>query len=41
MSGIVECFELFFSRDQVQHIVQETDRYAQQYQKSRGNLFSF
>jgi hypothetical protein len=41
VSDIVECFKLFFSKDFIQHIVQETNRYAQQYQNLRGNLFSF
>jgi hypothetical protein len=41
VSGIVECFKLLFIGDLVQHIVQETNRYAQQCQNSRGNLFSF
>jgi hypothetical protein len=41
VSGIVVCFELLFSGDLVQRIVQETNMYAHQYQNSRGNLFSF
>jgi hypothetical protein len=41
VSDIVGCFELFFSSDLVHHIVEETNRYVQQYQNSRGNLFSF
>lgn len=35
----VKCFELFFGRDLIDHALQETSRYAQQYQNSRDSLF--
>jgi hypothetical protein len=38
-SDSVDYFELFFSRDLIQDIIQETNRYAQQYQNLKGNLF--
>jgi len=28
----MKCFDLFLNRDLIKHVVQETDRYAQQYQ---------
>ena len=38
---IVDSFELFFDKEIIHLIVLETNRYAQQYQNARGNLFSF
>jgi len=32
---------LFFDKEIIQQIVRETNRYAEQYQNARGNLFSF
>jgi len=41
VSDIVPCFELFFDKEITQQIVRETNRYAEQYKNTRGNLFSF
>jgi hypothetical protein len=39
VQGIVESFELFFNREFVKKIAEETNRYAIQFQNSRGYLF--
>ena len=39
--NILECFELFFDKDIIQHIMIETNRYAKQYKNQRGNLVPF
>jgi len=39
MTDIVGIFELFFSEDIVVKIAEETNRYAQQYKDSKGNIF--
>jgi hypothetical protein len=41
VTDILECFELFFDGQIIQHIVIETNRYAEQYIIQRGNLFTF
>ena len=41
ISGIVGCFELFFDKEITQQIFREPDKYAEQYKKSQGSLFSF
>jgi hypothetical protein len=41
VTDILEFFELFFDRQIIQHIVIETNRYAEQYKIQRGNLFTF
>jgi len=41
VSGIVQCFELFFDKEIIKQIVRETNRYAEQNKNARGNLFSF
>jgi hypothetical protein len=41
VTDILECFELFFDGQIIQHVVIETNRYAEQYIIQRGNLFTF
>jgi hypothetical protein len=35
----MKCFDLFFDRDFIDHVVQETNRYAQQYQIAEAVFF--
>jgi hypothetical protein len=41
VKNILDCFQLFFDKEIIEHIVTETNRYAEQYINGRGNLFSF
>jgi hypothetical protein len=39
-TDILGTFELYFAKHLIQKTVDETNRYAQQYKNSRGNIFS-
>jgi hypothetical protein len=41
VSDIVQCFESVFDKEILQQILRETNRYAEQYKNTRGNLFSY
>ena len=41
VSDIYSVLSFFFDKEIIQQIVRETNRYAEQYKNSRGNLFSF
>ena len=40
LTNAVDIFEQFFDKYIVQKIVTETNRYAEQFKNSRGNIFS-
>jgi hypothetical protein len=39
VNEIMKCFDLFFDMDLIDHVMQETNRYAQQYQIIEGVFF--
>jgi hypothetical protein len=39
ITGNVDCFQLFFDKNLVEIIVQEINRYVDQYKNAQGNIF--